>query len=71
VRYDRPFPRVMINRGQRRTLTWAGIFANNGGRPTPTDELVELVRRFVEDEIADRDVLATGRTLLRELGVIA
>lgn len=71
MRYDRPFPRVMINRGQRRTLTWAGIFANNGGRPTPTDELVELVRRFVEDEIEPGLVRTRAHTLLTELGVIA
>lgn len=71
MRYDRPFPHVIARGGQRRTLTWAGIFANNGGRPTPTDEVIELLRAFVEDGISADTVRGVGKTLLRELGVIA
>lgn len=72
MKYDRPQPHTVRRGAQRRNLTWAGIFACN--KPSPgssLDESIELLRAFVEGEVSANTTRGVGRTLLREMGVIA
>jgi hypothetical protein len=72
MKYDRPEPTVIMRGIRTLRVSWGDIFAGNAPAPgSSLDEAIELLRAFVDGEVSAHTTRGVGRTLLRELGVIA